>query len=207
MVDEVCPGVFRIPALTKDFCEEIVSACDGADWQGSRHLVAPTYDSLLKDVSADLHNKFLNLLEEYFHPLVKYCMDYAPAGKEGWENKNPSFKELSEETFIAKFSEKDSNLSHLKIHHDGENLLYTLNILLNDDFEGGGTFFAGNHKFNGHLIKPDVGDLLFHPSNTKYPHGSRPVLSGTRYILVSFVSISECQAVVDKDGNISYITS
>jgi predicted 2-oxoglutarate/Fe(II)-dependent dioxygenase YbiX len=57
----------------------------------------------------------------------------------------------------------------------------------NDDYEGGELEFG----MWGLKIKPKSGDLLISPSNYMYPHASLPVLSGTKYSLVTMLDYSE----------------
>ena len=110
--------------------------------------------------------------------MALYCLSFVP----GVVCKET----FSDHSFIAKYTPETQG--HLKLHTDGDHVMYTINILLSDNFEGGGTFFVGDQKFHGKLIQPNKGDLLMHPGNRKYQHGSRPVTSGTRYILVSFIT-------------------
>ena len=57
----------------------------------------------------------------------------------------------------------------------------------NDDYEGGELEFG----MWGLKIKPKSGDLVISPSNYMYPHASLPVLSGTKYSLVTMLDYSE----------------
>jgi predicted 2-oxoglutarate/Fe(II)-dependent dioxygenase YbiX len=53
---------------------------------------------------------------------------------------------------------------------------------LNDDYEGGEfTFFDDTLSYN--LGK---GDVLMFPSNFMYPHAIKPILSGTRYAIITW---------------------
>jgi predicted 2-oxoglutarate/Fe(II)-dependent dioxygenase YbiX len=54
---------------------------------------------------------------------------------------------------------------------------------INDDYEGGELCFP---TFNID-IKPDAGDLIFFPSSYAYPHYVKPVISGTRYSIASWM--------------------
>lgn len=51
-------------------------------------------------------------------------------------------------------------------------------IYLNDDFEGGETFFE-----NGNNIKPKKGMLAMFPSDCTHMHGVTKVINGTRYTM------------------------
>ncbi len=55
-------------------------------------------------------------------------------------------------------------------------------IYLNDDYTGGETVFPRQ----GVKFKARAGDLLLFPSNFCYPHESLPVISGTKYAIVTW---------------------
>lgn len=57
----------------------------------------------------------------------------------------------------------------------------------NDDYEGGELEFG----MWGIKIKPKAGDLIVFPSNYMYPHKSLPVISGTKYSLVTMLDYSD----------------
>ena len=72
--------------------------------------------------------------------------------------------------------------AHLSFHHDWS--LFTSLAVLNDEFEGGGTYF----KRQKLCVKGDVGSVNIHPGNITHKHGARPITSGLRYVIVSFVN-------------------
>ena len=76
-------------------------------------------------------------------------------------------------------SDKESFLS---MHTDSNFLSFQ--ILLNDDFEGGGTYFS-----DGITMKPEKGDLIIHSG--QQIHGALPITKGKRYLLIGFFNITE----------------
>jgi len=56
-------------------------------------------------------------------------------------------------------------------------------VYLNDDYEGGEIEFI-NFKIK---IKPQAGMMILFPSNYAYLHKSHPVISGTKYSLVTWI--------------------
>jgi hypothetical protein len=72
---------------------------------------------------------------------------------------------------------------------DGEPYRCTVSTVgyINDDYDGGELWF--NH-FDV-KIKPQAGDLVISPSAYVYSHASLPVLSGTKYALVTMFDRSE----------------
>lgn len=57
-------------------------------------------------------------------------------------------------------------------------------ITLNDNYTGGEfSFFKGELKY-----KLNKGDMLMFPSNFMYPHEVLPILSGTRYSIITWIA-------------------
>jgi len=59
---------------------------------------------------------------------------------------------------------------------------FSMLIYLNDDYEGGGL----NFPWLNYQYQPKAGDLVFFPSNHVFTHESLPIISGTKYALVSW---------------------
>jgi hypothetical protein len=80
-------------------------------------------------------------------------------------------------------------------HHFGEHadhgFSYNCTVSLvgypNDDYEGGELYF----RLQGLNIKPKAGDLFIFPSNYMYPHQAMPVISGTKYSIVTMLDYSD----------------
>lgn len=78
---------------------------------------------------------------------------------------------------------------HFNEHADNGatyNCVVSLVGYLNDDYEGGELDF----RLQGIRIKPQAGDLYIFPSNYMYPHTAMPVISGTKYSLVTMLDYS-----------------
>ena len=61
-----------------------------------------------------------------------------------------------------------------------DNRLISAVVYLNDDFEGGET------EMFGRTWAPKAGQALFFPSSWTYPHQALPVISGTKYAIVTW---------------------
>ena len=81
--------------------------------------------------------------------------------------------------FVAKYS--SDGQSFVEPHHD-ESVCATI-VSLNDDYEGGGTYFEKQKK----LVNEKKGWCTLHPSRLTHRHGSKRVTKGNRYILVNFI--------------------
>lgn len=79
---------------------------------------------------------------------------------------------------------------HFREHHDhgfSYNCTVSLVAYINDDYEGGELYF----RLQGLNIKPKAGDLYIFPSNYMYPHQAKPVLSGTKYSIVTMLDYNK----------------
>lgn len=73
-----------------------------------------------------------------------------------------------------------------KPHYDGSTVGHrhiSCIVYLNDDYEGGELEFP---NFNV-KIKPQTGMMMVFPSNYAYTHIAKPVISGTKYALVTWL--------------------
>lgn len=80
--------------------------------------------------------------------------------------------------------------NHFMEHHDhgySYNCTVSLVAYVNDDYEGGEIAF----RLQGLNYKPKAGDLVIFPSNFMYPHTAKPVISGTKYSIVTMLDYSD----------------
>jgi hypothetical protein len=159
--------LYSWPLISEDFCSELIqSAEDFGEWTTERHKNYPTHDILIKNFGYG--EIWDSILEEYAYPVVKHI----------W--KLEGYDDMVNESFIVKYDlESDNFQPDLAIHHDGS--IYTFVVGLNDEYEGGGTWFPRQKV----LINRDVGRVTVHP-NITHRHGARAVTSGVRYVLISF---------------------
>jgi len=175
-IDELAPrghsNIFTGQLLTKDFCSQAIGlAEEAAAWTNDRHENYPTTDVLISDLGLNaLYEN--NVLSEYIYPLAKQL--WRLVGKE-WDPQN-----RVSETFLVKYS--PDTQAHLSLHHDSSD--YTCVVVLNDEFEGGGTYFDRQQL----LSNGGVGSFTLHPGNITHRHGARAVTAGVRYVLISFVN-------------------
>ena len=64
-------------------------------------------------------------------------------------------------------------------------------LYLNNDYEGGELEF----KRFSYTLKPRAGMLVWFPSDVRYEHMAKPVISGERYVLVSWAAASSLPRV------------
>ena len=170
IVDEPIPFVYELPLFTDAFCKEAIELAEAADkWTIDRHEHYPTNDVLLPEIGLDdIYNR---VLKEFVMPMciAKYTLE----GR-GWDD-------MSSENFLARYTTERQ--SHLALHHDFSHISAV--VKLNDDFDGGGTYFPGFGKV---LNPARIGTIAVHPGMITHRHGGRPIYSGKRYILTSFMA-------------------
>ena len=169
-VSEAMPKIYTIKAFTDEFCDFIVEEAEACNcWTYNRHENYPTTDMLLDD---------LQLSETYVEILKEYIWDIA---EKKYQLESPYWKSLQPENFLARYHPFAQY--HLSLHHDHSQL--TTVVTLNEDFTGGGTYFSKQKQ----RLQGKKGFISIHPGQVSQRHGGLPVLSGQRYIIVSFCRI------------------
>jgi hypothetical protein len=169
MVDELGPNIVEFPLFTDRFCEEFIQLAETkGEWTMGRHEFYPTNDMLMETLG--IKAIYTRVIQEFVAPLATW---YWTLEGQGWDN-------VQDESFVIRY--RPDKQGQLSIHHDYSS--YTIGVKLNDEFEGGGTFFP---KYGVNAIPKRNGNAFLHPGMITHRHGGRPVYSGTRYIAVSFI--------------------
>ena len=169
MTDEIGPNIIEFPLFTEEFCKEIIALAEANTWVTDRHYFYPTTDQTME--SLGMQKIYQKVLEQFVYPIWIWF----------WELDGEDWPKLSSENFIAKYD--TLNQGSLGIHHDQS--VITLNVKLNDDYEGGGTFIP---RYKQTYQARKIGHAMAHPGQITHKHGGRPVTEGTRYILVTFTN-------------------
>jgi prolyl 4-hydroxylase len=82
---------------------------------------------------------------------------------------------------IVRYSPGGHYVAHTDTGLDLDHRCITVICYLNDEFDGGNTFFP---RLN-HRAKPETGKVLLFPSN--YLHRAEPVLKGEKYVFISWL--------------------
>ena len=174
ITDEPIYGLFYFNYISKEWCKYIIDKAEkNSKWTSDRHDNYPTYDMLLCDLDTKLDREYIDQLDGYIKPmLIKEFAIEGNAATDVWYY----------ETFIVKYNKE--NQPSLNLHHDASE--FSAVLRLNDDFTGGGTYFSRQKK----LIEGDVGHMFVHPGRYTHRHGARSIISGTRYIIVTFIRMS-----------------
>ena len=172
MVEEIAPDVFSFPLFKEELCAKLIEEAEATQsWTHKRHAFYPTTDMLVDTFGFE--EIYMDLLDEYIMDAARHVYQLQGGG---WDQGN-----VYSENFMIRYSPEEQG--HLSLHYDQSRI--SSNVLLNDDCEGGGTYFS-RHKA---LAQPKgVGYATFHPGQITHKHGGMPVTKGTRYIIVSFVN-------------------
>ena len=89
------------------------------------------------------------------------------------------------------------------VHTDASHVSF--NILLNEEFEGGGTRFHDRMVHTYMDAKPKAGQVLL--NNGIVPHEGLKTTGGTRYIMVGFLSVDVRNPITLEASNLSIFSS
>lgn len=171
-VQEELLNIYTIPAFTEEFCDFIIDEAESCNcWTVDRHESYPTTDMVLRTIG--LGETYHEILKKYFWPLSAKI----------FKLEEESWLDMNSENFIARYHPYAQY--HLSLHHDASQI--TTVVTLNEDFEGGGTYFPNQNA----KLKGKKGDVSIHPGQITHWHGGLPVEAGQRYIIVSFCSLKK----------------
>lgn len=172
ITDEIGPqysNIYEFPLFTQLFCDELIAMAEAENkWTEGRHEFYPTNDVLLNELG--LGSIYKRVIREIVTPLATHI----------WKLEGAWLANPTEETFMIKYSMDKQG--HLSLHHDHS--YFTCGVRLNDEFEGGGTYFP---KYGVCVTPKRNGNAFLHPGAITHKHGARPIHAGIRYIIVSFI--------------------
>lgn len=166
--------------VSDDFCEWVIKNAEihaeiNGGWTTNRHKNYPTTDIPVRSINM-LKVPLFNLVNINILPLISKHYKL-----------NLYFLNIMD-LFVVKYDVEGQD--HLETHRDGS--IISFNILLNDEFEGGGTTIEHTKNIDDNfketeevLYQSNKGDLFIHPG--KLRHSGNKITSGVRYIIVGFV--------------------
>ena len=182
-IKEVVDKVYLTPFFPRKLCQKIINVYDkhinkrqklhNDDFikkEDSEHLdnndmkYEPGMTAHLKEVP-EMNKYLMQYIQKNLFPIVNEKFPYFDGRK-------------ISPPYILRYDAKKAKEAQMDIHIDNEQI--PVIIYLNDDFEGGGTFFPIEKK----LVNGRVGDVLFYPGGVTHPHGGRKITSGIRYLLL-----------------------
>ena len=175
-LEEIGENILKINIFTEEFCNLIIEKCNNyGNWsKGGEQYFDKRISNIENHPTQDIHLHEINLdrvwgfiVHRYISPLIYDYYKY-------------STKDINI-AFVVKYSMEGQR--DLKPHHDAST--YTVNICLNNNFQGGGCRFI---KQNVDIVNMDIGSMIIHPGKLTHYHEGIPIISGERYILVSFIN-------------------
>lgn len=204
-------SVFVAPMLTTHECDSLIQRSHEAakqnlkqhpnsdeftkspkGWRKERHGSYPTTDlNLVTDPFTKEDRQYLaERLHARLAPLIHRIYGIAPSSIR------------ANDMFVVRY-DADEGQQALKPHTDEAHLSF--NILLNDDFEGGGTRFFNRRSGEEIDVYPSKGYVLL--SNAVIQHEGLPTTRGTRYILVGFLSLDRTHIFTGMGTGLSLFAS
>lgn len=176
--------------------------------QGSRKGIS-SYSYKENIDNDDLKNKEIKLLNEYLE-IIKfirndYFLDFNkdngiwPEFIEDWDHliKNPSSYSIDVFKYDC-ISDKDKGEGLMLEYHvdefelSSEDPIFrnvcTLNLYLNDDYDGGEICMYSSVTEKAYKYKPNAGDIVIMPSTYPFYHGVKKFYNSDRYFMRSFFS-------------------
>jgi len=176
LCEEPCSDVYCFPLFTSKFCSELITLCETSQlWSSGRSDELDSRIHAYENVpTRDIHLHQLQMDAVWEHILHTYIAPVANTMYHSYHTKKSNI------TFVVKYSMDGQR--DLRPHHDSST--YTINICLNDEFEGGGCYFIRQQCYLPHQR---IGYATMHPGRLTHYHEGKPITAGKRYILVSFV--------------------
>lgn len=177
--EEICGDAFSFPIFTQNFCKELINECDklgswspGKDNHIDNRLGKNAYENF---PTQDIHLNQIGFEKQWEFLVMNYIAPIASFLYSKYKTKGTNI------SFVVKYSMDGQQF--LSPHHDAS--AYTVNIALNEEYEGGGCRFI---RQNVSLLKQKTGYSSIHPGRLTHYHEGLPITSGKRYILVSFIN-------------------
>ena len=168
--EQVVPGAFVSPVLSSEMCDQIFAwATAKGSWTTQRHYAVPTCDIPVHEIPP-LLSWFNDFMSETMRLLLARQFRTTPTY-------------FVHDAFVVKYTAgKASN--HLPIHTDEST--HSFVIALNDDYQGGGTYFYDENK----LVKLKKGEILSFRGDSML-HGGEAVQAGERHIVAVFLYLDK----------------
>lgn len=160
------------PIMTENECRHVISLAEASGaWTTTRHYAVPTHDVAIHTVPA-LLSWFNLLMGNQVYPLL---------GRQFQKNSNCFYVH---DAFVVKYQAQQHH-SYLPMHYDEST--HSLVLTLNNDFEGGGTYFIDQDT----VVNPRQAGKLISFRGSILPHGGEVVTRATRYIAAVFLYYDE----------------
>jgi len=183
---------FVTPMIEPSTCQKLIQiATSSGKWTTGRHYAVPTNDIPVHEVPEMLdwfypfmENEIQPLLKEQFDVTVASTLVYAPQTSKRNQQIQQEQRFYVHDAFFVRY-QGGGETNHLPCHLD--ECTHSFVVCLNDDFEGGGTYFHDHDT----VLSPKVGEVVTFKGDS-LRHGGDAVTSGTRYIIAVFLYLDRC---------------
>jgi hypothetical protein len=158
-------NAFVASVLDTEVCQQVIQWAHMGTWTKKRHYAVPTHDVAVHTV-APLLVWFNAWMKETICPLLAHQFDTTPHF-------------YVHDAFCVRYQASETS-NYLPLHEDEST--HSLVLALNEEYEGGGTYFAGPDQ----LVKLRTGEVLTF-GGRGMGHGGEVVTKGDRYILAVFM--------------------
>lgn len=174
-----CQDVIGFPFVTVLFGKHLIATMeDNGGWSGARHKdsrISGGYENVPTD---DIHMNQIGWEDEWKAILFTYMKPLVEMEYWGYNTECKSHM-----MFVVRYHL--GGQKYLRPHHDAST--WSLTVALNEkhvDFEGGGTYFTRYEC----LASPKIpGNGFIFPGRLTHQHAGQELISGRRYIIVSFM--------------------
>ena len=168
-----------IPTLDKHACEDLITCYYKNEQKRVRRKnKIQSFSELNYNQVGPAH--IMSQLCRKIRTLTQIYTDHNPTGDRFFP------KRFGVEEFRIKcYNDDDCFSPHVDVgdRNSSKRFLAFL-FYLNDNFEGGNTEFRLPDK---HVIKPEQGSVLMFPPTWQYPHEGKPVESGVKFIMSTYL--------------------
>lgn len=159
-------------------------------WSKDRHGSYPTTDlNIATDFDEKSKRYIQNILDARVSPLLERIYGISQQAIR------------ADDMFLVRYD--GDGQQHLARHRDGT--IISINILLNGDFEGGGTKFFLTEQLQEDVARPRIGEGIIH--NSVIEHEGLATTKGTRYILVGFLNVDQNDSRTGKSTNVGMFST
>jgi tetratricopeptide (TPR) repeat protein len=159
------PQAFLTKALDETTCKQIIVWAESARWTQQRHYAVPTYDVPVHQVEP---------LLQWFRHWFQTTMAPTLADQFG-----TSSSYYVHDAFCVRYEAGQSS-NHLPVHTDESTHSFVL--ALNEDYEGGGTYFYDQDL----IVKLRIGEVVSFRGEHLL-HGGETVTNKRRYVIAAFL--------------------
>jgi len=176
VVDEKAEQIYQFQLFTKEYCDLLIEEVEhcGRWITQDEEFKSVNINGLeeIDDPETTLHlHEILNLEEVFYEYVDKHLK---PVMEALWI----TFKLLKKDRpYVLKY--EPHVIKEMGLHYDNETVTLVCN--LNEEYEGGGTYFP---RWNFSTGKPPAGGAIIYPGGVSHQHQGLKITAGKRYLFL-----------------------